>query len=93
MKAVYERKQIMIEWVSLVEILLRKYLTRQNGEYVVHYTKDFITPVQGGNSVKVVMMNTINPWTERFRHYIDQYNEVGIFEAWKAKHIEYYNDK
>ncbi len=93
MKDVFEGKQIMIEWVSLVEVLLEKYLSRQNGEYLVHYTDEFITPVQGGTSTKVVMMNKINPWTERFCHYIDLFNEAGIFEVWKSKHIESYYSK
>ncbi len=89
----FERKEIMVEWYAQIEVLLRKYLRRQNGEYLIHCTKEFLTPIQSGNNINVVMMNKINPWTERFSHYIQMYNEVGMLEIWKVKHIDYYDEK
>ncbi len=69
LKGVLERKQILIQWFAESEVMLKKYLRRQNGEYIVHRSKYPLSPVQSGNNVNVVMMNKINPWNERFSHY------------------------
>ncbi len=92
-KAVIERRQIAIMWFAQTELYLKKYLRRQNGEYVVHRSKDAISTVQSGDNINVVMMNKINPWTERFSHYLHLCNDIGLLEVWKAKHIDIYNEK
>ncbi len=92
-KTVIERKEITVEWFAHTEILLKRYLRRQNGEHLIHRSKEPITSVQSGDCVNVIMFNKINPWTERFSRYIQMYNEVGMFEIWNTKHIEIYVEK
>ena len=91
MRAVYEGKQVMVEWKPIVDLLVSNFLTRPNRELMVHYTDTFITPVNSGH--RVWMFYVINPWLERFDRILHAYKESGLRDAWMPQAFAFFSQK
>jgi len=91
MRKVYEGEQVMLEWKPIVDLLVSEFLTRSNGELMVHNPEKFIIPVNSG--YRVWFFSVINPWLDRFNKILFTYKESGIHEVWTKRAWRYFSQK
>jgi len=91
MTRVFEGKQVMVEWKPIVDLLVSEFLTRSNGELMVHNPGKFIIPANSG--YRVWFFTVINPWVERFNRILYAYKESAIRDVWTKQAWRYFSKK
>ncbi len=68
MQAVYEGKQVYLDYKTMLDLMTGSFLRRPNGDLMVHYTGELATHINGGYDA--VAFYPLSPWRKRFDRYL-----------------------